>query len=408
MSSKDHSMHDTVDAPLASPETAALRSKQFAPRKTRTSSKPAMPAKPSAPSNGVKSEANKPTAGKPKADKLEKKATAAEPKAQATRKRAAAPPPVETEAVVAAPKTKKPRPPKAKKVYFEVSDESVEESWTEWKDVYFCGTEWENYARIFDHDWTFEHLWKYLSERENGTPEGHKIYMFGVTEPQFCKVDGQDQVVLIPAIVVVESKVAPPELISLKSVQLVEEIMVPFSRLKLSWRRVESTVIHALRCGARKEMIKKMPIERRNEFTYALPYILRKKDIEEASSGQETSVQVQVEREDNPPLLFDHDWEMDTIADRAQEICDDSGITDAAEIDRIKNAIKAAVKSKKEANAKDAEKIKARYDAFSSAQKDAYETMKVSKWYPENKNPEIEQWKTPFINRYWGRASEVL
>lgn len=360
-----------------------------------------------APRKSAKSEKPKAAESAPKVEKEAKKEGTKKEAKKSSRKRAAAEPEVETE-TESKPEVetvKAPKKPKTKKSFYETVSE--DEAWSEWKGIYFAGTEWENYDRIFDYPWTFEHVWKYLSEREKGTDDGSKLFVFGVTEPQFCKVNGADQVVLIPALVVAETKAPPPESIALKSVQLVEEIMVPFSRLKLTWHQISGTEIHVLKCGARKQMIERMPIERRNEFTYALPYMLRKKDIDEMG-GQDTSVQVQVEREGNPPLLFDHDWEMDTIADRANEICEDSGITDATEIENVKQAIKAAVKAKKEANAKEVEKVRARYEAFTDAQKEAFETMRVTKWYPENKEPEIDQWKTPFINRYWGRASQVF
>jgi hypothetical protein len=302
----------------------------------------------------------------------------------------------------AAPAPKRARKERVKRQTWEYEAPEEEQKWTDWDEIFFVGTEWENYDKIFKYEWDFEHLYSYLSAEKD------PVYVFGVTEPQYTKADGEDTIVVVPALVTVKSSVAPPEIVSLKSVQKVVEELVPFSRLKIEWRRIPNTSVNIMHCRVRRETIDKMPQDRRNEFTYALPYILRERDVKEAeTAGGDTSVQVQIERKDAPPLLFDHDWEMDTIADRAKEVCEEEEMNAEGDLDMVKQAIREAVKAKKEQNAAEAKRIRERYDQYSAEAKKAYETMKVTKWYPQNSNPDLSQLKNPFVNRYYGKADEI-
>jgi hypothetical protein len=86
--------------------------------------------------------------------------------------------------------------------------------WQGWQDIFFVGTEWNNYDLIFKQArWDFDHLEDALFE---GELKDKKIFMFGSTEPQTI---GHDQnVYLIPTITAVVGDIVPPNKLGIKSV----------------------------------------------------------------------------------------------------------------------------------------------------------------------------------------------
>lgn len=55
-----------------------------------------------------------------------------------------------------------------------------EQTWTGWHDIYFIGTEWENYESVFQKNWNFDHLKEKVYDGD--LAQGKITYLFGATE----------------------------------------------------------------------------------------------------------------------------------------------------------------------------------------------------------------------------------
>jgi hypothetical protein len=74
----------------------------------------------------------------------------------------------------------------------------------------------------------------------------------------------------------------------------------------------------------------------------------------------------------------------------------------------VKEAIKDEIKATKEKFKKEKEELVKRFSIYSKEQKEALSKLKVYKFYPQNKDINVSDFKSPYINRYYGKAHEVF
>lgn len=58
----------------------------------------------------------------------------------------------------------------------------IEYHWSEWKEIFLVGTEWNIYDQTYSVNWDFDHLLEKLSNKDDADFKGKYIYMFGSTE----------------------------------------------------------------------------------------------------------------------------------------------------------------------------------------------------------------------------------
>lgn len=303
-----------------------------------------------------------------------------------------------------AKKTKKRNPPRP--IYDEV-----------WKEVYLAGTEWDQLKLVYSVDWDFDHLDEALTE---GDLVDKTVYLFGATEPQLLMRDEKDEkgdVIPVPVIVAVVIDVPPPSTVGLKSVQRTREEIVPMANLRMGWhpyapdnvahsRRFQRNV-HILKCNERKARLRNMVDAEVHQYDYVLPYFFKPDQVEDAT--EDTVVQVLAELDGlKAPLICEFDYELDDFKEFVQETIKDNELDADKHTEALKTAIRDAVKATKLKYKAEKEERKKRINAISPEEREAIKSMKLLKFYPLNEWPDVSKIKSPFVNRYYGRATEVL
>jgi len=311
----------------------------------------------------------------------------------------------------------------------------LEYLWEEWKEIYLVGTEWENYDQVFEINWDFSHLEEALAEggllREFG--KKHPVYLFGSTEPQLVQLDANEpdeqQVVMIPVIVCVVCKLAPPSLLSLKSVQKIEEEIIPMQQLKMEWIPYKPNeddnekfsnfkpFAYFLKCFERKFAVAKMAEEERVEYQYALPYIFLPRSLPEFVEDTEVNCFCTLledstnknEEEKERAITFDYDSQFDEVNEKVEEVLESYGL-DRKYFEEIKQTLLKTVKDKKIKSQEEKEERKQPIQKLegNAKVKKALESLKTYKFYPKNEKPNIAPCKVSYINRYYGKADVVL
>lgn len=286
-----------------------------------------------------------------------------------------------------------------------------------WREVYLAGTEWEQLQVVYSIDWDFDHLDDALTD---GQLEGKKVYLFGTSEPQLLMRDEKDtkgEVIPVPVIVAVVTDVPPPSTVGVKSVQRTEEEILPMSAMRMGWhayapenvqlsRRFKPNV-HVLKCNERKARLRNMGEAEVHKYDYVLPYFIRPDQVEDVTV--DTVVQVLADLEGRKaPLMCEYDYELDEIDEFLEETLKDNELDAAKHAEPLKKAIIDTVKATKMKYKAEREERKKRIDAISQEARDAIKNMKLLKFYPQNDWPDVSKIKSPFINRYYGRATEVL
>lgn len=281
------------------------------------------------------------------------------------------------------------------------------------------GTEWELYDSVYDIDWDFTNLEEAF--KEGGKLYGEKVYLFGCTEPQLVTLKDASMVVPIPAVVAVVSPHAPSNKVGIKSVQMEGENIVSMRHMKMDWvpyipsdvrdyvsvERYKSQIF-TLKCVQRRVALKQLKEERVKKYMYCLPYFTNPLNEEEAE--QETVVSIMYPFDDErPPLLTDFDWEMDELEDFTEDLIKDESLP-AEEKDKFKDFVKQTVSTEKKRQRQAKEARRKEIEEMSPETKAAYENMRFYKFYPVPSpgTPDISGLKVPFINRYYGKALEVL
>jgi ASC-1-like (ASCH) protein len=101
---------------------------------------------------------------------------------------------------------------------------------------------------------------------------------------------------------------------------------------------------------------------------------------------------------------------MDDLGEFVEETVRDNDLDARKHGDRVREAIRAAVRAQKVKHKAERESHKARIDAISPEDRESLAGMRVYKFYPSNereKYPDVSGIKAKYINRYYGQADEV-
>uniref|UniRef100_A0A7I4AVM0 Uncharacterized protein n=1 Tax=Physcomitrium patens TaxID=3218 RepID=A0A7I4AVM0_PHYPA len=278
---------------------------------------------------------------------------------------------------------------------------------TLWKEAFPVGTEWDQYDKVYEIDWDFTNLENEFEE--GGKLHGKRVYLFGCTEPQLVHFPENSRVIHIPAVVAVTSPFPPSDKIGIKSVQREEELIVPMKEMKMDWipfippdvmdiRAVErvKTKIFTLKCTQRRAALKQLKQERIKKYEYCLPYIYSPLKEDETVDETVVNIMYPFEDESKPPEFVDNLITEEELP--------------AEEREKFMVFLKDLVGKEKK---KVREAKLARKKALEDMSKDlieGFQNMKFYKFYPakSDKYPDISEMKSAFINRYYGKATEVL
>lgn len=287
-----------------------------------------------------------------------------------------------------------------------------------WKEAFPVGTEWDQYDKVYEIDWDFSNLEEALEE--GGILHGKKVYLFGCTEPQLVAWKDKQRVIHIPAVVAVTSPFPPSDKLGIKSVQMEEEMIVPMSQMKMGWipflpeerRRIAvervKTLIFTLKCTQRRAALRQLKQERVKKYEYCLPYIYQPHKEDETQYDSSVSIMYPFEGE-TPPLVTEYDWQFDEYEEFADNLISDEALPESEKekfLVFVRKEVAAAKAKIREAK----ERKKKMLEEMSEETKAAFQNMKFYKFYPiqSEDSPDISNYKANYINRYYGKAHEVL
>ncbi|CAI5525004.1 unnamed protein product [Closterium sp. Naga37s-1] len=290
-----------------------------------------------------------------------------------------------------------------------------------WKEAFPVGTEWDQYDKVYEIEWDFSNLDEAFDE--GGPLHDKRVYLFGCTEPQLVHWKGKDKVVHVPAVVAVLSPFAPSDKLGIKSVQMETEMIVPMREMKMDWipfipdttgrgsdlRRHRSNIF-TLKCIQRRAGLRQMKHERVKKFEYCLPYIFLPHMQEEQEVDTVVSIMYPFEGDNPPPpLLAEYDWEMDEYEEFTDNLVKDESLPEAEKakfIEYVKKEVKEAkLKAKKER-----EERKKAIEDMGEERLEALKNLRFLKFYPKQSDdtPDISEFKAHYINRYYGKAHELI
>jgi hypothetical protein len=285
-----------------------------------------------------------------------------------------------------------------------------------WQQVFPVGTEWDQLDLVYQYKWNFSNLENAFEK--GGELFGEKVYLFGCTEPQLLFLHGQSKVTCIPVVVAVVSPFPPSDKIGVNSVQREAEEILPMKQMKMDWvpyiplenrdcqvERLKSQIF-ILGCTQRRAGLKQMKIERLKKFEYCLPYFYH--PFKEDDLEQSTVVEIIFPAEEKP-VFCEFDWELDELEEFTDKLIEEEELS-ADQKDAFKEFVKEKVRATKKANREVREARKKTLADMSEDAKAAYEKMKFYKFYPVPacNTPDVSNVKSPFINRYYGKAHKVL
>lgn len=287
-----------------------------------------------------------------------------------------------------------------------------------WKDAFPVGTEWDQYDRVYELHWDFSHLEEAFEE--NGILHGKKVFLFGCTEPQFITFGDVSKVVHIPAVVAVVAQHAPSDKIGIKSVQMEGEFIVSMKEMKMDWvpfipadmdhisvERCKSQIF-TLKCIQRRVALRNLKEERLKKYEYCLPYF--NNPFKEEEQEPDTVVPIIYSFDDGkPPLLTEFDWELDDLEEMAENLVKDESLTPETK-DSFKDVVKQRVSEERKQQRQAREERRKKIEKMSAETRAFYENIRFYKFYPRPSpgTPDISALKSPFINRYYGKATQVL
>ncbi|XP_047181823.1 protein HEAT INTOLERANT 4-like [Vigna umbellata] len=285
-----------------------------------------------------------------------------------------------------------------------------------WRETFPVGTEWDQLDSVYQYKWNFSNLENAFEE--GGVLHGKKVYLFGCTEPQLVWFKDESKVVCIPVVVVVVSPFPPSDKIGINSVQRESEEIIPMTQMKMDWvpyiplEDRESQVdrlksqIFILSCTQRRAALKHLKLERVKKYEYCLPYFYQ--PFKEDELEQSTEVQIIFPAEPKP-IFCEFDWELDELEEFTDKLIQEEELSEDQK-DTFKEFVKEKVREAKKANREARESRRKAIAEMSVETKAAFETMRFYKFYPMQSPdaPDVSNVKSPFINRYYGKAHEVL
>ncbi|KAL0709291.1 hypothetical protein Bca4012_016269 [Brassica carinata] len=285
-----------------------------------------------------------------------------------------------------------------------------------WKAAFPVGTEWDQLDALYEFNWDFKHLEEALEE-EGGLLSGKKVFLFGCTEPQLVPFKGANKILHVPAVVAVESPFPPSDKIGITSVQREVEEIIPMKTMKMDWlpyiplenrgRQVDRMKfqIFVLGCTRRRAALRHMKEDLVKKYEYCLPYFYQ--PFKEDELEQSTEVQIMFPSE--PPVVCEFDWEFDELEEFVNKLIEEEALP-AEQKDEFKEYVKTQVRAAKKANREAKDARRKAIEEMSEDTKQAFQSMKFYKFYPlpSTETPDVSGVKSPFINRYYGKADQVL
>lgn len=287
-----------------------------------------------------------------------------------------------------------------------------------WKEAFPVGTEWDQYDRVYEIGWDFSHLEKAFEE--GGILIGEKVFLFGCTEPQFISYGEVSKVIHIPAVVAVVAPHAPSDKIGIKSVQMEGETIVSMKEMKMDWvpyipadrdhlsvERYRSQIF-TLKCVQRRVALRNLKQERLKKYEYCLPYF--NNPFKEEEQEPDTVVSIIYPFDDGkPPLFTAFDWELDDLEEMADDLVKDESLT-VEEKDGFKEFVRQRVSAERRQQRQAREERRKKIEEMNAEARAFYENIHFYKFYPlpTSGTPDISKLKSPFINRYYGKATKVL
>ncbi|KAI3462017.1 hypothetical protein Pfo_018680 [Paulownia fortunei] len=327
--------------------------------------------------------------------------------------RNAVPEPSKKAAAKGRPKRAKVSKPEAEPEYFP-EKRNLEDLWQQ---VFPVGTEWDQLDMVYQYKWNFSNLEDAFEE--GGELYNKKVYLFGCTEPQLVSFQGQGKVTMIPVVVAVVSPFPPSDKIGIKSVQRETEEILPMKQMKMDWipyiplenresqvERLKNSQIFILSCNQRRAGLKHLKLERVKKFEYCLPYFYQ--PLQEDELEQSTVVQLLFPI-DPKPVFCEFDWELDELEEFTDKLIEEEELP-ADQKEPFKDFVKEKVREAKKANREAREARKKALAEMSEETKAAFENMRFYKFYPVSTpdTPDVSCVKSPFINRYYGKAHRVI
>ncbi|CAH9099759.1 unnamed protein product [Cuscuta epithymum] len=285
-----------------------------------------------------------------------------------------------------------------------------------WQQVFPVGTEWDQLDMVYQYKWNFSNLEDAFEE--GGKLCGKKVFLFGCTEPQLVSFQGQSKITCIPVVVAVVSPFPPSDKIGINSVQREAEEIVPMKQMKMDWipyipldnrgsqvERLKSQIF-ILGCTQRRAGLKHLKLERVKKFEYCLPYFYH--PFKEDEFEQSTIVPI-IYPIDPKPVFCEFDWELDELEEFTDKLIEEEELS-TDQKDAFKDFVKEKVREAKKANREAREARRKAIAEMSEETKAAFEKMVFYKFYPVDSPdaPDVSNVKSPFINRYYGKAHEVL
>ncbi|KAG4115275.1 hypothetical protein ERO13_D12G093900v2 [Gossypium hirsutum] len=216
----------------------------------------------------------------------------------------------------------------------------------------------------------------------------------------------------------VVSPFPPSDKIGINSVQREAEEIVPMKQMKMDWvpyiplenrdsqvDRLQSQMF-ILSCTQRRVALKQMKIDRLKKYEYCLPYFYQ--PLKEDELEQSTEVQI-IFPAAQKPVFCEFDWELDELDEFTDQLIEADEL-DKDKKDAFKEFVKERVREAKKANRQAREARKKALEEMSEETKAAFVNMRFYKFYPvpTPDTPDVSNVKAPFINRYYGKAHEVL
>ncbi|KAJ1429764.1 hypothetical protein SESBI_08168 [Sesbania bispinosa] len=300
-----------------------------------------------------------------------------------------------------------------------------------WRETFPVGTEWDQLDSVYQYKWNFSNLENAFEE--GGVLHEKKVYLFGCTEPQLVWFKEESKVVCIPVVVAdmvlghikilmpflgvkVVSPFPPSDKIGINSVQREAEEIIPMKQMKMDWvpyiplEDRESQVdrlksqIFILSCTQRRSALKHLKLDRLKKYEYCLPYFYQ--PFKEDELEQSTEIQIIFPAEPKP-VFCEFDWELDELEEFTDTLIREEELSEDQK-DAFKEFVKEKVRESKKANREAREARKKAIEEMSEETKAAFDNMRFYKFYPVQSPdaPDVSNVKSPFINRYYGKAHE--
>ncbi|KAE9604126.1 hypothetical protein Lalb_Chr11g0068021 [Lupinus albus] len=266
--------------------------------------------------------------------------------------------------------------------------------------------QWDQLDSVYQYKWNFSNLENAFED--GGVLHGKRVYLFGCTEPQLVWFKDESKIVCIPVVVAVVSPFPPSDKIGINSVQREAEEIIPMNQMKMDWvpyiplENRESQVdklksqIFILSCTQRRAALKHLKLD----HFY--------KPFKEDELEQSTEVQIIFPSEPKP-IFCEFDWELDELEEFTDKLIQEEGLSEDQK-DAFKEFVKEKVREAKKANREAREARRKAIAEMSEETKAAFENMRFYKFYPVHSPdaPDVSNVKSPFINRYYGKAHEIL